>query len=450
MMKRRQILKSFPLLISAWTSATYAQGPTDVTASFDRAAAKHKRELSDLIHSRGMTLINLPDASAENIAKTLATSEGRYGNRGEAVYSDQSTVLFYSYEKSVLYPHSKGELQIWLVDAYGVQAYDKQNISEKQINEAISKLRESIGVSSLQRSLVPQERARIEVVAQASNPEDLPSAVNELTEILLPTVIADKLTAVKHLIIVPVLGMGTVPYAILNPFKDDTSLIDKMSISIAPSLFDVGRPFYKWNSRQSFSSPLIVGNPYLPESSDWSSFNLPGAEQEARAVAKMMKATPLIGKEATKTEIVSRAAKSSLLYFATHGVASSQDPLLGGFLMLSAQKLEPGWWTAQEIQNTRLTAEIAILSACQTGLGKIHDAGMIGLARAFQIAGVPRVVMSLWNVNDRVTNILMQAFVRNLEHSIPAEALRQAMLEVRKDYPKPSEWASFLLFGTPR
>jgi CHAT domain-containing protein len=159
---------------------------------------------------------------------------------------------------------------------------------------------------------------------------------------------------------------------------------------------------------------------------------------------------PLIGKEATKTEIVSRAAKSSLLYFATHGVASSQDPLLGGFLMLSAQKLEPGWWTAQEIQNTRLTAEIAILSACQTGLGKIHDAGMIGLARAFQIAGVPRVVMSLWNVNDRVTNILMQAFVRNLEHSIPAEALRQAMLEVRKDYPKPSEWASFLLFGTPR
>jgi CHAT domain-containing protein len=448
-MKRRQILKTLPFLISAWTSATYAQNHTDVTDLFDRAAAKHKREFDDLIRSRARTLIDLPDASAKSIARVLATSEDK--NTAEATYLNKAAVLFYSYEKNIPSPHSKGELQIWLVNAYGVQAYHRQNIPEKQISEAISNLRDSIGVNTLQRTLVPQERAGIKVIVKPTHSEgSLDRSVDELTQILLPTEIADKLTTVEHLIIVPVLGIGTVPYPILNPFKDGTSLIDRMSISIAPSLFDIGRTLYKWDSRKSFSSPLIVGNPYLPESSEWSASTLPGAEQEAQAVAKMMEATPLIGKEATKTEIVSRARKSSLLYFATHGVASSRDPLLGGFLMLSAQKLEQGWWTAQEIQNTRLTADIAILSACQTGLGKIHDAGMIGLARAFQIAGVPRVVMSLWNVNDQVTNILMQTFVRNLEHYIPSEALRQAMLEVRKDHPKPSEWASFLLFGTPR
>jgi CHAT domain-containing protein len=450
-MKRRKIIQSSPFLISALTSVAYAQSHIDVTTLFDRAAAKHKRGLDDLIRSRARTIINLPNISAENISSILATSEKQHSNTSEAIYSDKTAVLFYSYEKSILYPYAKGELQVWLVDSEGIQAYCKQDISENKINDTISNLRDSIDVNSLQRSLIPRERSGIKVVGTRVNPEKkLDQSINELTQILLPTEIADKLAAVKHLIIVPVLGIGTVPYAVLSPFKDDTSLIDKMSISIAPSLFDIGRTLYKWDSSKSFSAPLIVGNPYLPESSNWVVSTLPGAEQEAQAVAKIMKATPLMGKEATKMEILSRAGRSSLLYFATHGVASSRDPLSGGFLMLSAQKLEQGWWTAREIQNTRLKADIAVLSACQTGLGKIHDAGMIGLARAFQIAGVPRVVMSLWNVNDRVTNILMQAFVRNLELSIPSEALRQAMLEVRKDHPKPSDWASFLLFGTPR
>jgi hypothetical protein len=109
-MKRRQILKTLPFLISVWTSATYAQNHRDVTDLFDRAAAKHKRELDDLIRSRASTLINLPDASAESIARALATSEDK--NTAEATYLDKSAVLFYSYEKSVLYPHGTGELQI--------------------------------------------------------------------------------------------------------------------------------------------------------------------------------------------------------------------------------------------------------------------------------------------------------------------------------------------------
>lgn len=206
----------------------------------------------------------------------------------------------------------------------------------------------------------------------------------------------------------------------------------------------------EWNSNSLYEQPLIVGNPYLPESPGWLVPNLPGAEQEAQAIAATLDSTPLIGREATKYKVIQKAEDSSFLYFATHGISSSEDPLSNSFLMLSAENFEQGWWTAREIQITNLRAEMAILSACQTGLGQTHDAGIIGLSRAFQLAGVPRVVMSLWNVDDQATSQLMQDFINYLTDYIPVEALRRAMLDLRKQYPEPSKWASFVLFGTPR
>jgi CHAT domain-containing protein len=448
-MQRRQILKVIPFFASLWASAAYAQKcPDDAARLFDIAAAKHKRELRDLRASRAAPRIELPDASSESIVRVLAgrAEENRGGWRrkyGEITYPDRTAVLFYSYDD--------GNLQVWLVDALGIQAYHKQSISKQQINEAILNLRNSLNVDSLQRSRVPRQRASIAVVPVATHTgESRDRAITDLTQILLPTTVANKLDTVKHLIVVPILEVGTVPYAILRPFRDDSFLIDRMSVSVAPSLFDLGQPLYGRDLRRLFESPLIAGNPHLPESTNWSVPPLPGAEQEAQAVAKMVNATPLLGREATKAEIVSRAGKSSLLYFATHGVASGQNPLSDSFLMLSAEKFEQGWWTAREIQSEKLSAGIAVLSACQTGLGQAHDAGIIGLARAFQIAGVPRVVMSLWKVDDQATSQLMQAFVKHLETQIPSEALRQAMLEVRQDYSEPSKWASFVIFGTPR
>jgi len=448
-MKRRQILKSIPFFISLYSSAAFAQSrPNAVQQLFDIAAAQHKRELRDLWAARAAPLISLSDVSSRSIAEVLAigAKESRGGWReeyGEITYPAKTSVLFYSYDGGVL--------QAWLVSAVGIQAYHKQSISKQQISETIASLRDSLNVDSLQRPRVPHQRASIVVIQSAGRARiSRDRAITDLTQILLPVPVANELVSVEHLIVVPVMEIGAVPYAILKPFRDNSFLIDKMSVSIAPSLFDLGQALYRRDSRRLFSSPLIVGNPYLPESRNWSVPSLPGAEQEAQAVAKIMNATPLLGKEATKTEVVSRVGESSLLYFATHGVASSRDPLSKGFLMLSAEQFEQGWWTAREIQNTRLRAEMTVLSACQTGLGQAHDAGIIGLSRAFQIAGVPRVVMSLWSVDDQATSRLMQEFVNHLATQIPSEALRQAMLAVRQEYSEPSKWASFVMFGTPR
>ncbi|MEB3336347.1 MAG: CHAT domain-containing protein, partial [Leptolyngbyaceae bacterium] len=357
-MQRRQILKIVPFFLCAWASVTYAQNPPNSIAQlFDQAAAKHKRELADLAGFRKTPIMALPDVSSHNIARVLEVREEQIDADeapGQVAYPDKTAVLFYSYEKD--------NLQVWLVDKKGIQAYQKQRISDQQIDAAIVNLRNLLDVDSLQESRAPRYQSSKKVVpVKTSLESSLNQAIAHLTQILLPAPVANKLDAVAHLIVVPIFQIGAVPYAILQPFQDNSFLIDRMSISIAPSLFDLGARLSPWNSQYAFASPLIVGNPDLPKSSGWSIPPLTGAEQEAQAVAKMLNAVPLIGKKATKTEIVARAVESSLLYFATHGIASPLNPLSDGFLMLSAASFEQGWWTAKEIQRTRLRAKIAVL-----------------------------------------------------------------------------------------
>lgn len=393
------------------------------------------REITDAFLLRGAPPLSeyVDDSSLDGLTKALRNN-----------YPAGTGLIFYAY---------KGEaLQIWLVNQAGLKAYSSALLPQQKLESAIYDLRAALGVDSLQASRAPAllrdapQRPRNTEPVRANLSRD--QAVNQVTAMLLPSVIAEHLDSVRHLIIAPILGLGTVPYAVLRPFKSDAFLIDKMSISVVPSLFDVEGQTRAWTP--SYHKPLIIGNPYLPPSRRWRVPPLPGAEDEAYSIADLIDARPLTGRQATRRRVLARAARADFLYFATHGVASTDDPLSGGFLFLSARTLSGGFWTAREVQNTRLNAQIVVLSACQTGLGRVHDAGVIGLSRAFQIAGVPRVVMSLWSVNDRATADLMKAFVKYLRNDIPPEALRLAMLDVRGQRPSPSQWASFVLFGTPR
>jgi CHAT domain-containing protein len=185
---------------------------------------------------------------------------------------------------------------------------------------------------------------------------------------------------------------------------------------------------------------------YLPQ--------LPGAENESKAVSSIMHTTPLLGTEATKKTVVSRATTADVLYFATHGAAIPDDPL-SGFLALAGAPEEAGRWSAKEIQSMDLSrTNLAVLSACQTGLGGVHPAGIIGVGRAFTLAGVRWVVMSLWNLDDKATSDLMQNFIRELaacksSACLPAVALRRAMLTEKNLNPDPRVWGPFVVFGVP-
>jgi CHAT domain-containing protein len=143
------------------------------------------------------------------------------------------------------------------------------------------------------------------------------------------------------------------------------------------------------------------------------------------------------------------------LHFATHGYLDSERPELSALvfsLVDEKGRPEPGFLRASDIYNLKLPAELVVLSACETGLGKeIRGEGIVGLTRGFMYAGAPRVVVSLWSVDDRATEELMAGFYERLfeQNLTPAAALREAQAAMAKDqrWSAPYYWAAFVLQG---
>ncbi|MEM9593985.1 MAG: CHAT domain-containing tetratricopeptide repeat protein [Acidobacteriota bacterium] len=185
---------------------------------------------------------------------------------------------------------------------------------------------------------------------------------------------------------------------------------------------------------------------------------LPESGREADRLAALVGGDALIarGFEATRELVTGGTLEPyRILHFATHGVVDSRHPELSA-LVLSLHDAEggalDGFLRLHDLYRLRLGAALVVLSACQTALGRqVRGEGPVGLARGFMHAGVPRVVASLWTVEDRSTRELMERFyVRMLEEGEPpSAALRSAQLEMRADprFAAPYHWASFMLQG---
>ncbi|MCC7307473.1 MAG: CHAT domain-containing protein [Acidobacteria bacterium] len=151
----------------------------------------------------------------------------------------------------------------------------------------------------------------------------------------------------------------------------------------------------------------------------------------------------------------SEPSKYRIVHFATHGLLNSSHPELSGLLFsLVNERGEPqnGFLRLQDIYEMKLGADLVVLSACQTGLGRnVSGEGLIGLTRGFMYAGAPRVVASLWKVDDAATAALMEHFYRQmLIEKLPAgAALRKAQMLLREDHRwrSPYYWAAFTLQG---
>jgi CHAT domain-containing protein len=144
-----------------------------------------------------------------------------------------------------------------------------------------------------------------------------------------------------------------------------------------------------------------------------------------------------------------------IVHFATHGLLDNEHPELSGLVLSlvdSDGRPQNGFLELQDVYNMNLPVELVVLSACETGLGKeINGEGLVGLTRGFMYAGAPRVVASLWKVDDVATANLMGRFYKAmLKDGIrPAAALRQAQLEMWKDkrWTEPYNWAAFTIQG---
>jgi CHAT domain-containing protein/Tfp pilus assembly protein PilF len=144
-----------------------------------------------------------------------------------------------------------------------------------------------------------------------------------------------------------------------------------------------------------------------------------------------------------------------IVHFATHGLLDSAHPELSGLVFSMVDKKgrpQNGFLELQDIYNLNLPADLVVLSACETGLGKeISGEGLVGLTRGFMYAGASRVVASLWRVSDVGTAELMAAFYTSMEKDglPPAAALRAAQIKLwkQKRWNNPYYWAAFQIQG---
>jgi CHAT domain-containing protein len=144
-----------------------------------------------------------------------------------------------------------------------------------------------------------------------------------------------------------------------------------------------------------------------------------------------------------------------ILHFATHSVSNTRWPELSGVVLSLVNKkgeAEDGFLRLNEIYNLKLNADLVVLSGCQTALGKqLRGEGLIGLTRGFMYAGAPRVIASLWSVDDRATAELMKRFYKAVltQGMRPAAALRAAQVSLlsEKGWNSPYYWAAFNFQG---
>ena len=186
---------------------------------------------------------------------------------------------------------------------------------------------------------------------------------------------------------------------------------------------------------------------------------LPGTRREADAIVQL---APPAQARAALDFAANRATADELseyryVHFATHGgLLDPQHPELFGVVLSQFDQLgtprDDGFLLAPDVFNLKFAADVVVLSACQTGLGKdVRGEGLMGLTRGFMYAGAPRVVVSLWNVNDAATAELMTRFYRGMlvDKQRPAQALRVAQVSMLKEprYSAPFYWAAFTLQG---
>lgn len=357
------------------------------------------------------------------------------------------------------------EIHIWVVSPSGKIDFHSQPIDPQNqpLIDLVRQVRDSVG--SRNRGFVP--------IGDYTSKADTIANLNQLYQILVDP-IQDYLPTdpEAEIVFIPQEELFLVPFPALVR-NDGDFLIEHHTVRTAPSIQTLAlarsRHIQLNNASQPpRQPPLIVGNPNMPEvwGSQLGSIGqlppLPGAKQEAIAISNLFGVAPLIEQFASEKVIRSQIEDTSIIHLATHGLLDYGNPQETGIkdipgaialapALVSTRTLDPkedGLLTSAEILSLDLQADLAVLSACDTGLGDITGDGVIGLSRSLIAAGVPSVVVSLWSIPDAPTALLMTEFyVQMQEGKNKAQSLRQAMLMTMSSHPDPSNWAAFTLIG---
>jgi CHAT domain-containing protein len=267
-------------------------------------------------------------------------------------------------------------------------------------------------------------------------------------------------------VIVPDGPLWELPFQALMP-RAGRYLVEDRSVSYVPSL-TVLREMHARRRALGAGSLLALANPTLGETGPTrgialmggeSLAALPEAEEQTRALAALYPASDrrvYVGADAREDVFKREAGRHRLLHLATHGLLDDANPLYSQLVLAAPRPgdAEDGLLEAREILGLDLDADLAVLSACDTGRGQISGGeGLIGLSWSFFVAGCPTTVVSQWKVESRSTSALMVALHKELRAGrARADALARAMRSQmrRPQWRHPFYWAAFAVIGDGR
>ena len=472
----------------------------------DPSLLERKRNLAEMIDAKAQQQMQLlsgkhTEAEAEAVRKELSalTTELEQLESQIRASSPQFTALVQPVplrleeiqqnvldRDTLLLEYSLGEERsfVWAVTPDSVKTFELPK--RAVIEPAARRVYESITARTVN---VPKETLEQRLQRLQLADAEFASASASLSRMILGPVAAE--LQAKRLLIVSDGVLQYIPFAGLpDPAAGDTrALVVDHEVVLAPSASVVGLlrketanrkpaskmvavladPVFSNNdprvaaARLSHAAPIDKG-----ELADAVRSADPGVDglrrlrfsrQEADAIARLAAGD-------SKLEAVDFAANRKLatsaelgqyrvVHFATHGIINNSHPELSGIVLsLVDEKGKPqnGYLRLYDLYNLKLSADLVVLSACQTALGKeIRGEGLVGLTRGFMYAGAPRVIASLWQIEDRASAEFMKRFYEALlgQKLRPAAALRAAQVSMSKDprWRQPHYWAAFTIQG---
>jgi tetratricopeptide (TPR) repeat protein len=242
--------------------------------------------------------------------------------------------------------------------------------------------------------------------------------------------LAPLLTRARRVLVVPHGPLGSLPFAaLLGSGETEGCAVD---LAVVPSA-RVALHGLRCQPRPARSALVFAESSRLQHAAD-----------EARDVASLFPdARCFVDEAATLATLQALAPQADVIHFACHAQFRADNPTF------SALHLHDAALSVDVAQTLHLSRSTVVLSACETALADQGSGDeMVGLVRAFLVAGAARVVASLWPVDDRITARFMTCFYAALARdTAPAVALREAQHEIRRDHPHPGHWAAFTLFG---
>jgi CHAT domain-containing protein len=256
----------------------------------------------------------------------------------------------------------------------------------------------------------------------------------------------------RRLTIIPDVELFSVPFEALEFPVGGKHLIEAYTISYQMSLHNTSGYSHEPSKVGERKNVLLIGNPTYTLS-DQTLLPLAGAEREVESIKHILKSenvTVYSGQQASKEQVLPQLEKATVIHFATHGVVNERYPW-SSYLALAGNT---GKLTLDEVPKTELTADLVVLSACESGRGRIlAGEGVWGFQSQFLAAGSKNVIGSLWRVEDESTAILMEEFYKGVVDRADdyADALRAAKLKLLQSerWNTPYYWAPFVLYYQP-